>query len=114
MKPRHVMALRMRSFDLGDNFVQRQRRGVDDARSGRAMREDILRHQRPGIEADRAGRDQVASAQGEEIGRARAGADEMHGHFTTLHCTTGREASHDRMRPSGATCAISIRISSPP
>ena len=37
-------------------------------------------HQRAGVEADRTARQQVAPAQGDEVGRAGAGADEMDGH----------------------------------
>ena len=39
------------------------------------------RHQRAGVEADGAARDEIAAAQGNEIGRAGAGADEMNGHL---------------------------------
>ena len=63
-----------------DDGVERQRRGVDDARARRAMLEKRLRHQRAGVEADRAARDEIAAAQGDQIGRAGPGADEMHGH----------------------------------
>ena len=44
------------------------------------MLEQRLRHQRAGIEADRAARDQVAAAHRDQVGRARSGADEMHRH----------------------------------
>ena len=53
----------MRRDEFGLDLVERQRRGVDDARARRAMRSSSARHDRAGIEADRAARDQVAPAQ---------------------------------------------------
>src|SRR5258708_40156032 len=70
----------MRGRNLHHDLVERHWRGVDDARAGRAMRENFLWYQRTGVETDRTGRNQIAPAQREQIGRARAGADEMHGH----------------------------------
>src|SRR6185437_14905308 len=66
------------------DLVQRHRRGVDDAGIRRAVFEQGGRHQRPGIKADRAARDQVAAAHGDEVRRTRSGADEMDGHGATL------------------------------
>ena len=80
MQPRHVLPLRVRLREFGDDGVERQRRGVDDPRARRAMREDLARHQRAGIEADGAARDEIAPAHGDEIGRAGTGADEMNRH----------------------------------
>ena len=71
---------RCASTQMRDDLVEIERRGVDDARARRAMVEQRLRYQRARIEADRAARDEVASAQGDEVGRAGSGADEMHGH----------------------------------
>ena len=80
MQPRHVVAGVGRAPAFVDDLVERHRRGVDDARARRAMLEQRPRHERAGIEADRAARDQVAAAHGDEIGRAGAGADEVDGH----------------------------------
>ena len=44
------------------------------------MRQQFARHDRAGVEADRAARHEIAPAQRDEIGRARSGADEMHRH----------------------------------
>ena len=43
----------------------------------RRIGDDRARHQRAGIEHDRAARDEIAAAHRDEIGIARAGADEM-------------------------------------
>ncbi len=80
MEPRDVFASRMGAFDRRHDVVERQRRGIDDARALWAMRQHALGHERACIEAYRAGGDQVAPAQGEKIGGARSRADEMHGH----------------------------------
>ena len=76
----HVLALRMGGLDLGDDLVERHGGGVDDAGAcGRGLH-DLLRHQRAGIEADRAGLDELQPAHRDEVGCAGAGADEMDGH----------------------------------
>src|ERR1700730_16129651 len=80
MQPRDVLVFGMRGHDLRHDVVKRKGRGVDDPRARRAMRKNVLRHKRAGIETDRTGGDEVAPAQGEQVGRAGAGADEMHGH----------------------------------
>ncbi len=83
MQPRHVAAGGVCAHELRLDLVEVERCGVDDAGAGRAQREKLRRHDRAGIEADRAARDEVAPAHGDEIGRAGAGADEMHGHGAT-------------------------------
>src|ERR1700747_1173098 len=80
MQPRHILAFFMRGDDLRNDLVERQWCGIDDARSLRAMRENSLRHQRAGIEAHRTGGDDIAPAQGKQIGSTRSGADEVHRH----------------------------------
>ena len=80
MKPRDIVAFIGRAPELGDDLVERHRRGIDDARAGRAIFKQRLGHQRPGIETDRATRDQIASAHGDEIGRTGSGAYEMNRH----------------------------------
>ena len=80
MQPRDILAALVRLAELRHDRIEIERRGVDDPRARRAMVEQRFRDQRAGVEADRAARDQVAPAQGDEIGRAGSGADEMHGH----------------------------------
>lgn len=84
-----VVACRVRAADFRHDRIEVQRRRVDDARSPGAVGQDRLGHQRSGVQADRAGGDQVAAAQGQQVGRAGAGADKVHAHKLTLHCTTG-------------------------
>ena len=80
VKPRHVEAGGVCGRELGIDLVERQRRRINDARACRAIGEQRGRHDRAGIEADRTARDEVAAAHGDQIRRARPGADEMHGH----------------------------------
>src|SRR5690606_27402672 len=62
------------------DLVERQRRRIDDARARRAILQQLRRDDGAGIEADRASADEIAAANGDEVGRARAGADEVNGH----------------------------------
>ena len=80
MQPRDVLTLLGGPCHLRDDLVERHRRGIENTRAGRAEVEQRFRHQRSGIETDRARRDQVAAAQRDEIGRAGAGADEVNRH----------------------------------
>jgi hypothetical protein len=80
MQPRHILPGLMGGGHLGDDRVEIERRRVDDARARRAPVEHRLGDQRARKEADRAGCDQVAPAQRDEVGRAGPGADEMDRH----------------------------------
>src|SRR6476646_6378832 len=80
LKPRQVMATRIRRHEFSLDLVERQRRGIDDARACRAIVEQGARHDRAGIEADRAIRDEVAAAERDEVRSARPCAYEMYGH----------------------------------
>ena len=80
MDARDIMPLGVRGFDLGDDLIEMHRRGVDHARIGGRRVHDLLRHQRSGIEADRTALDQLQSAHGDEVRRARPGSDEIDGH----------------------------------
>src|SRR6476646_8072777 len=119
MEPRHVVAGPMRRFELGDNLIEAHGGRVDDARPVWTEREDVLVHQRAGIETDRAARDEVCAAEGEQVRRAGTGADEMHGHgittgFTALHCVTviaGRKAC---LPPTASRRSTERRVSAPP
>ena len=81
MQPRHILAGRVRGHIFRLDLVERQRRGIDEARARRAVFQQFRRHDRAGIEADRAGGDEIAPAHRDQVGRARPGADEMHGHL---------------------------------
>src|SRR5262249_2885378 len=80
MQPCHVVSSAVGADKFSLDLVERQRRGIDDARVLRTKAEQLARHDRAGIKADWAARDQLASAHGDEIGRAGTGADEVHGH----------------------------------
>ena len=71
---------------LGLDLIEGQGRGVDQAGAGRAMGQDFRRHDRAGVKTDRRPGQQIAPAQGYQIGRAGAGANKMHGHgFRHIH-----------------------------
>ena len=70
----------MRPHELRFDLIEAHRRGIDDARAGRAVNEKLRRHERAGVETDRTARQQLAPAHRDEIGGAGACADEMHGH----------------------------------
>src|SRR6185437_11555169 len=80
METRDIPAFIGRSPEFGDDLVERHRRRIDDARTGGAIFEQRLGHERTRIQADRTTGDEIASAQGNEIRRAGSGADEMNRH----------------------------------
>ena len=80
MHPRDFGAVAMSRFDLGEDFIKRQRRGVDDPRAQRRGGDNLARHQRARIQAHCAALDQAQPAHRDQIGRAGPGADEMHRH----------------------------------
>jgi hypothetical protein len=86
MQPRHVLPCRMGGDEFGDDGIEIEWRGVDDARAGWTVRQDFFGHQRAGIEADRAAADQVAPAQGQQVWRTGAGAYEVDGHGRNSGC----------------------------
>ena len=74
MHARHVPAFGMGRRDLSRDLVERHRRGVHDPRPRRGVRDHRRRHQRSGVEADRASRN------GQQVGSAGPGADEPDRH----------------------------------
>ena len=81
MHPGDVVSGAVRGFDFGDDLVEGERRGIDHPCARRGSGDDLRRHQRSGIETDRAGLDEAQTAQRDEVGGAGPGADEMHRHF---------------------------------
>ncbi len=80
MDPGDVVALAVSRGDLGDDLVEGERGGIDDARSRRRGGDDFARHQRAGVKADQAALDQAQPAHRDQVGSAGSGADEMHRH----------------------------------
>ena len=80
MHPRDVETVAMGGVDFRDDFVERQRRGVNDPRARRRSGDNLARHERTGIKAHRTALDQAQPAHGDQIGCAGSGADETHGH----------------------------------
>ena len=79
-EPDHVPSGRVRLRHRRDDLVQGQVGGVDQPRARRAVREDLGRDQAPGVQAHRAPRQQALRPDGDQVGGARAGPDEMNGH----------------------------------
>src|SRR6516164_2849164 len=121
MQPRHVVSRRISGDKLGLDLIERQRRSVDDARILRAELHEIPRHDRAGIEADRATRDQLAPTHSDEVGCAGAGADEMYGHCAAPELasaqvaapTTRRDAIRRDDGPAAASAAASASDGTP-
>src|SRR5262245_24503185 len=107
--------------EFGLDRIERERRGVDDARGLRTIGKQLPWHDRAGIEADLAARDQLAPAHGDEVGGARPRADEMHGHgaspLKTSAQVTGPTAMRGRMSvdlgPPAASAAASATDGTP-
>src|ERR1700745_1518441 len=86
------------------------------------MRENSLRHQRAGIEAYRTGGDDIAPAQGEQIGSAWSGADEVHRHSPSPSAIAAvavrswemiREETRRARAPAAASAAASATEPAP-
>ena len=67
------------------------------------------RDERAGIEADGRARDEIAPAHGDEIGSARPGADEVHGHRRSVPSETRRRRRSRRRRRAAAQAAVRLR-----
>src|SRR5690606_28855593 len=103
------------------DLVERHGRGVDEPRAGRTVRKQLWRHDRARIEADGAAREQVAAPHGNEVGRARPRADEMHGHRSPAERASAQVTGPTTMRgpsrlasgPAAASAAVSARLGRP-
>jgi hypothetical protein len=87
MDPGHVTAQGVGLDHQGDDGVEVERGGVHH--QGRALGRSTglgdhrLGHERARIEHDRAAADEVQAADGDEVGGARAGTDEVDRHWTS-------------------------------
>ena len=79
-EPHHVTSGRVGLRHRRDDLVQGQVGGVDQPRARRAVREDLGRDEAPGVQAHRALCQQALRPDGDQVSRARSGADEMNGH----------------------------------
>ena len=80
MDPRHVEPACVRHGNFVNDLVECQRGSVDDPGARRRGVDNGARDQRAGVQAHRAPLDQPQAAHRDQIGRARSGADKMHGH----------------------------------
>ena len=67
MDARHIMSGGMRGLDMANNLVEGHRRGVEQQRIVGRMGDHGFRHQRAGIQTDRAAGDDVAPADCQQI-----------------------------------------------
>ena len=80
MHPRNALPGCMGALHLRDDLVQGQRRRIDAPRAGFGEVQDLARHQGAGVEHQVGALDQALAAQGQQVGRARSGTDEVHSH----------------------------------
>src|SRR5262249_59073092 len=107
VQPRYVVLLLRRAPAFLDDLVERHGGAIYNARTGRAVFEQLPRHERPGVEANRALADQLPAAHGYEVGGAGAGADEMYRHrpspvaiAQTARASAMRSPSRRALRPA--------------
>jgi hypothetical protein len=93
----------VRVGQLGDDLVEGERAGVNHARIRRAQRQQVVRHDRARVQADRAAAEQALTAHRDQVGRAGSGPDEVDGHrLVTNHCVTGIAGRQPVKPPSGS------------
>ena len=80
MKPRNLVAVGCRLPHLGDDCVEIERRGVDDARIRLCLLQNHGRHQRARVEHHLAAAQQGKPAYRDQIRRAGSCADEVDRH----------------------------------
>src|SRR5262249_54437571 len=121
VQARYVEARRVRRRKFRFDLVEAHRCGIDDPSIGRTMAEQLARHERAGIKTNRAARDQIASAYGDEIGSTGTGADEMYCHSASLASARAqvagpiaiREAISLAAAPAAASAAASATEGTP-
>ena len=101
MQPRDVLAVVRRSFEPLDDFIECHRRRVDDLRIGWAMGQQRGGHERTGIETNGRARDQIATAYGDEVGRAGTRSQSFQAFCRSGGCdchVADDTARHDKVR----------------
>ena len=106
--------------DLPDDLVEAHRRGIDDLRPRLTVGKDGAMHQRSGVEAHRTAAQQFAAPEGDQVRRARSGADEMDRHAPSPRATAQvtppraiRVSTSVALRPAAARAAASETAPSP-
>ena len=114
MKPRDIQPGVCGRDALGDNFIERHGRRIDNAGSGGTKIENRLRHERTRVETNRAARDQITSPNRNQVRSSWSGADEMDGHSLSpmamaqdASLLDTRGASRRALRPAAARAAVS-------
>ena len=120
VQPGDILSRFVGGADLPDDLIQAHRRGIDDPGSRRTVGKDAAMHQRSRVEADRTAAQQFAAAQGDQVRRARPGADEMDGHTPSPRATAQvtpsraiRGSTSEALRPAAARAAASETAPSP-
>ena len=80
MEPGDVEAAAIGVNKMGEDLIQGQRCGVDDQCIGRRCGEDLDRHQRTGVKANRAALYEPEPAECDQVRGAGSRANEMHCH----------------------------------
>lgn len=81
MQPGNIEPGRVRSNVFGFDFVKRHWRRVNASSARRAMNEQLRRHDRTRVEANRTARQEITAAQSNEVGRTGTSANEVNGHY---------------------------------
>ena len=90
MQPCHVEPGGVGIREFGDDLVEGQRPGVDHPSVRRTQRQQLVGHDRAGVQAYRATAQQPLTAHGDQVGGAGARPDEVDGHrLVTDHWVTG-------------------------
>src|SRR5215472_16327630 len=98
MQPRQVEARGVRFNKLRLDFIERQRRRINNAGIAGTLREQFARHDRAGVEADRTTRDQVSPAYRDKVRRTGPRSDEMHRHRAASVSASAQVAGPTAMR----------------
>ena len=102
MQSRHVVAGAIGVGEFGDNLLERERAGINDFRVGRAQGQQVVGHDRTRVKARFALFEQVLTADGDQVGSARARADEINRHLVTVHWVTGWRGRQPVKAPNGS------------
>ena len=89
----NILSFRIRPNHRRYNFLQRHAGSIYHLRALRGMRQHLIRHYRTRIQTHVARTNQPIGPQRQQIRRARAGTNKIHGHTTT----TLLDLSHSRL-----------------
>src|SRR5690606_12437545 len=115
VQPGDILAGVTRLDIFGLDLIERHRCSVDEPGARGTPVQHFLGNDGAGVKADRAALEQISAPYGNEIGRARPGANEMNGHgLVQLHWVIGMAGRQAVMLPTASARATERRLSDPP